>query len=57
MKVFVLYMRNTSFIFIIIIIIIPQGQTVTVEYYITKILEKEVKPLLSSAVDLQQKSL
>ena len=26
---------------------IPQGQTVTAEYYITKILEKEVKPLFS----------
>ena len=26
---------------------IPQGQTVTEEYYITKILEKEVKPLFS----------
>ena len=25
---------------------IPQGQTVTAEYYITQILEKEVKPLL-----------
>jgi len=24
---------------------IPQGQTVTAEYYITKILEEEVKPL------------
>ena len=26
---------------------IPQGQTVTAEYYITKILEREVKPLFS----------
>ena len=26
---------------------IPQGQTVTAEYYITKILEEEVKPLFS----------
>ena len=26
---------------------IPQGQTVTAEYYVTKILEKEVKPLFS----------
>ena len=26
---------------------IPQGQTVTAEYYITKILEKEVTPLFS----------
>ena len=25
----------------------PQGQTVTAEYYIIKILEKEVKPLFS----------
>ena len=26
---------------------IPQGQTVTAEYYVTEILEKEVRPLLS----------
>ena len=26
---------------------IPHGQTVTAEYYVTKILEKEVRPLLS----------
>ena len=26
---------------------IPQGQTVTAEYYITKIFEREVKPLFS----------
>ena len=29
------------------LLLIPQGQTLTAEYYITKILEKEVKPLFS----------
>ena len=33
---------------------IPQGQTVTAEYYITKILEKEVKPLFSRRSTTEQ---